>query len=72
MQGTEYEYSENIRKNIIKYRKQKRLSQEKLAEFVNCSREHLNRIESGKLQPGVMLFIHLAKVFEVSLDDMIK
>lgn len=72
MQGLNDDYCEKIRQNIKKFRKQKKISQEKLAELVNCSREHLNRIEQGKLQPGIILFINFSKVFEVSLDDLIK
>ncbi|MDO5438407.1 MAG: helix-turn-helix transcriptional regulator [bacterium] len=71
MQGHNEDYSEKIRKNIKRFRKEKHLSQEKLSELVNCSREHLSRVESGKLQLGLPLFINLAKVFEVSLDEMI-
>ncbi len=71
MQAEEEKYIKRIRANIKKYRKQKNISQERLAEIVNCSREHLSRIESGKLQPGVILFINLAQALGISLDDMI-
>ncbi len=72
MQVADDNYSEKIRHNIKKLRKEKHISQEKLAELVNCSREHLNRIEQGKLQPGITLFINFSKVLGVSLDDLIK
>ncbi len=71
MQAEEEKYIKRIRANIKKYRKQKNISQERLAEIVNCSREHLSRIESGKLQPGIILFINLAQALGISLDDMI-
>ena len=62
---------EALGKNIKKYRKEKHLSQNKLAEMVDLSREHLACIETGKE------FISLRKLFlfsytlEVSLVKLI-
>ncbi len=63
-------YEVKIRNRIRKYRLQKGLSQEKLAELVDSSREHINRMESGKDNISLMYFIRLAEVFEVSLDEL--
>jgi len=63
-------YNLKIRNRIKKLRKQKGLSQEKLAELIDCSREHLARIENGKINIGLGNFIRLAQVFEVSLDEL--
>ncbi len=47
-------------KNIKKYREEKGLSQNKLAEVVNFSREHIAAVETGTE------FISLRKLFEIA------
>lgn len=50
--------------NIKKYRKERKLSQNRLAELVDLSREHLACIETGKE------YISLRKLFLIS--DVLK
>lgn len=63
-------YNLKIRNRIKKHRKRLGFSQEQLAEIVDCSREHIARIESGRINLGLDLFIRFAQVFEVSLDEL--
>ena len=63
-------YNAKIRSQIKKYRKLNGLSQERLAELIDCSREHIARIENGKMNPGLENFIRLATVFNISLDEL--
>ncbi len=63
-------YDVEIRNKIRKLRKQKGLSQEKLAELLDSSREHINRMESGKDNISLLFFIKLASFFEISLDEL--
>lgn len=63
-------YNLKIRKNIKQHRKRLKLSQEHLAELIDCSREHIARIENGKMNIGLINFIKLAEVFEISLDEL--
>lgn len=63
-------YNVKIRNRIKKNRKRLGFSQEQLAEIVDCSREHIARIESGKINAGLDLFIRFAQVFGVSLDEL--
>ena len=63
-------YNLKIRNNIRKNRKNLKISQEKLAELIDCSREHIARIENGKINLGLKNFIKLAQVFNVSLDEL--
>lgn len=63
-------YSLIIRNRIKTNRKRLGLTQEKLAEFADCSREHLARIENGKINIGLELFIRLAVIFNISLDEL--
>lgn len=63
-------YNLQIRNNIREKRKSLKLSQEKLAEMIDCSREHIARIENGKVNLGLENFIKLAKVFNITLDEL--
>lgn len=52
----------------IKYlRKERDLSQEKLAEYVSMSREHISCIERGKNLPTVETLYNMSKFFEVDI-----
>lgn len=51
---------EKLGQNIKKYREQKKLSQNQLAELVNLSREHIGSVETGKD------FLSLRKLFEIA------
>jgi len=46
--------------NIAKYRKLKNMSQEKLAEIVDLSREYITRVENGQK------YISLRKLFQIA------
>ncbi len=59
----------NIAKKIKSLRKEHGLSQERLAEFVNMSREHISCIERGKNLASVETLYALAKYFKVSIKD---
>lgn len=63
-------YSLNIRNNMVKYRDKFGYSQEYLAELMDCSREHIVRIENGYLNLGLGNFIKLAEIFNISLDEL--
>ncbi len=47
MQQQQYEKYKHLGLNIAYYRKEKGLSQSKLAELVNVSRTHMSRIETA-------------------------
>ena len=53
-----------------KYREKFGYSQEYLAELIDCSREHVVRLETGKVNIGLPLFIKLAEIFKISLDEL--
>lgn len=64
------DYNVTIRNNIRKLRRQQKMSQEQLAEKIDCCREHITRIENGKLNLGLENFIRIADIFNVSLDEL--
>ncbi len=63
-------YKNKVSKNIRKLRKQNKYSQEYLAELIDRTREHVNRLETGKETIGFPTFIRLAQIFKVSLDEL--
>ncbi len=63
-------YNQKVAKNIRILRKNHKYSQEYLAELIDRTREHINRLESGKESIGFTTFIKLAQVFGISLDEL--
>ena len=63
-------YNRKLADNIRLFRKKNNYSQEYLAELIDRTREHVNRLEKGKETIGFPTFIKLAQVFGVSLDEL--
>lgn len=59
-------------KQIKKYRNERKLSQEALADRVYVSRQTVSNWENDKSYPDVKSLVLLSEVFEVSLDQLIK
>ena len=57
---------------IRKYRNERTLSQEALAEKVYVSRQTVSNRENDKSYPDVNSLVLLSEVFEISLDQLIK
>ncbi|MBE6053892.1 MAG: helix-turn-helix transcriptional regulator [Clostridium sartagoforme] len=57
--------------NLRKLRKENNLSQEKLAEKLNISRQAISKWESGKAYPDIDNLILLRDIFNVSLDELV-
>ena len=58
-----------IGRKLKQLRREKGLSQEKLAEYVNMSREHISCIERGKNLPTVETLYNFANYFEINIKD---
>ena len=56
---------ELLGKNIAFYRQQKKLSQEKLAEIVDLSREYITRVENGQKSISLKKLFAIADALEV-------
>lgn len=56
--------------NICKYREAKGLSQEKLAEYTNLSREYIARIENGQKYISLRKLFTIADCLEVKILDL--
>lgn len=61
----------SLGKNIKKYRKAKKLSQNQLAELIDLSREHLACIETGKEFISLRKLFLIADVLNVPLTCLI-
>ena len=61
-----------VGKQIQHYRKEKKLSQDDLAEIIFVSRQSISNWERGATYPDIQNLLLLSKVFEVSLDKLVK
>jgi putative transcriptional regulator len=60
-----------LTKNLLKEKRTKaNLSQEKLADLVNVSRQTIISIESGRYVPSLELALKLAKQFKCKVEDL--
>lgn len=60
-----------LNQNIYRLRKEKGLSQEKLAEKINVSRQTISNWELGETSPNPEQLILLSKVFQKSIDELV-
>ena len=56
--------------NIKKARKMRKLSQNKLADLLNISREHLAKIETARRGISLNLLFQMADILEISEKDL--
>jgi len=55
---------------IKEYRAKYNMKQEQLAELVGARRETIIRIEKGQYNPSLKLAMDIAKVFEVTVEEL--
>lgn len=61
----------NISKCIIQKRKEKGITQEKLAEYIGVSKASVSKWESNQSYPDILLLPELATFFNVSVDELL-
>ncbi|MBA2173775.1 helix-turn-helix transcriptional regulator [Halobacillus locisalis] len=59
-----------MKNKIAQYRKEKSLSQERLAHMLKVSRQTVISIEKDRYSPSLPLAFQLAKIFEVSIEEL--
>ncbi len=69
MQNYEVMYHKFFAKKIREIRKANKLSQEKFAEKLDCSREFISRLENNKEKLSLRLLLKLAHVFNINLKE---
>ena len=58
-------------KNKIRLlRKQKKITQQQLAELLKVSRQTINSIENGRYDPSLTLTFDIADAFELSIEEI--
>lgn len=60
-----------LTENLMYYRKQKGLSQEKISEYLEVSRQAVSKWEAGTSRPSSDNLIKLAQLFEVDVDTLL-
>lgn len=61
-----------VAETIKALRKQKGVSQEKLADAIDSHQVYISEIEKGKKIPSLTILHNIAAFFEMSLTDLIK
>lgn len=64
------QFAKQLGMNIAKYRQQKNLTQEQLAELLGIGNEAISRIERGVSMPSLMRLVELANVFQCGIADL--
>ncbi len=59
-----------IKNRIREYRARFDLNQEELAQMVGVRRETIGNLEKGKYNPSLVLAWNIAKVFQVSIEEV--
>lgn len=60
-----------LREAIRNERKNKRITQEELAEKLDISPTHVKHIESGHRKPSIEILFELTKILNISLDGVV-
>jgi transcriptional regulator with XRE-family HTH domain len=58
-------------KNLQFLRKKQKISQSKLGEILNMTRDSINSMENGRMKPSFDTLINIKNYFNISLDDLI-
>lgn len=56
--------------NLLKYRKLRGLTQDELAEIMQVSRQSISKWENGEAIPDLAKVIKIAKVLDISIDEL--
>lgn len=62
----------SLGKNIQYLRKQKKITQEQLAEMMSVSRQTISRWKAGEIIPELNKLVVLSDVFSCKLDALVK
>ncbi len=63
-------YTKVLAENIVRYRKQKDLTQEGLAEKLGLTFQAVSKWENEQSSPDIMLLPQLANIFDISIDEL--
>lgn len=69
MQDLILNYYKTIAKNIKSLRLNEKLSQEKFAEYISCSREYVSRLENNKEKISLAMLLQISVIFKKKPED---
>lgn len=69
---TDIQRLKNLGINIKSERLRKNISQERLAELTNISRNSVSLIETGKINPTILKVIDIASALGVDLETLVR
>ena len=61
----------DLAKNIRFYRKSLNLTQEQLANMLHGKKSLVSNYENGYSTPDIETLIHLADIFDITLDELV-
>ncbi len=61
-----------LSEKLLELRKDNKMSQEKLAETLNVSRQAISKWESEQNYPDIENLIRLSQIFNVTIDELVK
>ncbi|MBQ3546233.1 MAG: helix-turn-helix transcriptional regulator [Lachnospiraceae bacterium] len=64
-------YLINFSENISRLRREKKITQEQLADFVGVTKASVSKWETGQSIPDVMILPQLANFFDVTIDEIL-
>lgn len=64
--------TQKLGSRIRKVRKQRNLTQEKLADLAGIDYTYLNMIEAGKRNPSIKKLAKIARALQVSLTELLR
>ncbi|EGF11070.1 helix-turn-helix domain protein [Neisseria bacilliformis ATCC BAA-1200] len=65
------EINKRIGKAIAKYRQERGLTQEQVAEILQIGNEAVSRMERGLIMPNVVRLVELAEIFQCTAADLL-
>lgn len=65
-------YYKRLGANIIKWRKERELSQQQLAALADVDRSYLAEVEEGKANPSLRFLNKLAKALRVHIKELVR
>ncbi len=61
----------NIAENIVRFRREKKLTQEQLADFVGVTKASVSKWETRQSTPDITILPQLASFFDVTVDELL-
>ena len=59
-----------LRNDIARFRSDKKVSQQELANAISVSRKTISTVETGRFMPSVVIALKLANYFGVAVEDL--